>query len=396
MARSVFKRLIVDSKTNARGSFVLNPNGYGAPPTTSLKRLLFQFTLTGDAIVVDLEKFAQSVIITGRYRDGSPCVEAVNASLLDFRQAAYRMGDNHSGLGDFASPGIRTSAADEVKLNLFLEFTDPRRREANDVSVPLAEIGQFNIQANFGQGITGGGVSGAECTMFALCSEEKEPVLGLRPVYALQNLQGQSTTWDNGGRILRSIDALATGTHLDNADPPVAVDNTLADSIYSGFSLFCDGEQTVDCTTIPTVEEFNAQFGEPHYKPITAIFATNVALQYDGYERSLTPSGGGYGYTAWKPTQHGRIFDLLENVSATELQVVNKMRFQANSPGAAINSVQLLITGYEPQTAESIQRRKAALGLSLASSEPNVSDTQAGQSLSPSQKATLPSVVGTR
>lgn len=392
MARTVFKRLIVDSKTNARGSFVLNPNGYGAPPTTSLKRLLFQFTLTGTTIVVDLEKFAQSVIITGRYRDGSPCVEAVNASLLDFRQAAYRMGDNYSGLGDFASPGLKTTSASEVKLNLFLEFTDPRRRQANDVSVPLAEIGQFNVQANFGQGITGT-VEGAECTMFALCSEEKEPVLGLRPVYALQNLQGQSTTWDNGGRILRAIDALATGTHEVEGD---ATDNTLAYSIFSGWSLFCDGEQTVDCTTIPTVEEFNAQFGEPHYKPISAILATTRAAEYDGTAAGLIATGGGYGYTAWKPAQHGRIFDLLENVSATDLQIVNKMRFQANSPGPAINSVQLLITGYEPQTAESIQRRKAALGLSLASSEPNVTDTQAAQSLSPSQKATLPTVVGTR
>ena len=171
MARSVFKRLIVDSKTNARGSFVLNPNGYGAPPTTMLKRLLFQFTLTGTSIVVDLEKFAQSVIITGRYRDGAPCAEAVNASLLDFRAAAFRAGDNNTGLGDFAAPGLKTTAANSVSLNLFLEFTDPRRREANDVSVPLADIGQFNIQCNFGQGI-GGTVSGAECTMFALCSEE--------------------------------------------------------------------------------------------------------------------------------------------------------------------------------------------------------------------------------
>ena len=384
MARKVFKRILVDSQTNARGNIVLNANGMGAAPEVSVKRLLFLFSIdcSANTVTLDLEQFAQSVNITSRYRDGSPMCESVNASLLDFRSAAFRSGDTRTGLGDFAGPGVMPAGATTIRLRLAIEFTDPRRREANDVSVPLAEIGQFNIAIDPTAGVGGAGtLTGFTVTMHAHCTEEKEPVLGLRPVYSLQSLTGNVTQWDNGGRILRAIDALAT-TNATNLQTQIA----------NGWQFFADNELAVDCSTIPTIEEFNAEFQEPHYKPFTALYASTEELAGN----NPPVSGSGFAGVLSAACEHGRIYDINENVSATDLQPVGKCKLQVNNPGANINAVQLLITAYEPQTAETLQRRKAALGLGTASVEANVTDTQAGAQLTPAQKLAIPAVIGTR
>ena len=385
MPKSTFKRILVDSKSNARGSFVINPNGYAAAPSEMCQRLILQFTLTcedsGEApTALNFETFAQNVIITSRYRDGSPFIEAVNASLLDFRAAAFRSADTRAG-GDFAVPGSCTQSGGVITLNLPIEFTDPRRRVPGDVSVPLAEIGQFNIQANLTQGVTNGAITGAVCTLYAHCSDEAEPVLGQRIVYSLQNLQGQSTTFDNGNRILRSIDAYQT-----------AAGSTLYTDIQSGFQLFLDGELAVDGSTIGNLEAFNAQFAEPFYKPFYTILSTYATFA----NASPLTFGAGYYSELGAPCRHAKVYDFGEGTSATDLQAVSKVRFQASNPGSGINGVQLLISAYEPQTAESLQRRKMSLGLGLATVEPNVSDTQAATSLSPTAKASLPAVIATR
>lgn len=390
MARSADFLTLIDSQSNPGGSVVVNANKSNAfPANVSVKRLFVEFRIdfTGgtveDPTTFVYEDFARGIIITSRYSDQSPMIEAVNASLLDFAAAAFRTQDTRFG-GDLAMYGrFQSESAGSVSLVLPIEFTDPLRREPNDVSIPLAEIGQFNISAAAALAtITNGTVTGFRVNLRALCCEEKEPVLGLRPVYSLQSVVGQTTNWDNNDRLLRSIQAYSTVKDGNTPRP-------LAANIANGFQLFADGQMIVDGSTLTTLESLCIYTGERHYKPTGTAAANSEAFSSNAAHDPIMSVNNG------SQALHARVFDIGESLSATDLTPVSKLRLQISNPGANVTGVQLLTVSYEKQTAESVNRRLRSLGLSTVMPEPNVTDTQPGQ-LTTEQKWAIPALVPTR
>lgn len=377
MALKPFFLTQVDTKSSANGNVVLNTNGQSADPKVTVRALMFDFLLdctAGDTI--DFETFAQAMTIIAQYRDKSPMIESCNASLLDYWAGRTLKADSRTGLGDFAAFGVAAvDANNQIRLRLTIPLADPRRREAHDGCIPLAEIGQFNIHANLAAGVTGA-CSNMSVTMYALCSEEKEAFLGLRPKFSFQNLTGQVTQFDLGGLVLRSMDAYATDSaHL------------LASIIANGFQVYVGGEMVVDGTLLGTLEAANALEGEAFYGPFSAWSATLNEL----LATATCPfTGGGYTSSLATAARHARFFDITADVSAADMEIADKVKFQAISPSANINSIQVLVCGYYPQSSADITRRKAALGVPFIGDKPDVSDGSKAGDLGVNTRRKLP------